>query len=321
MVGRGPRPVVLLVNREAGTAEEGRVRAARDVLASQREVETAETAEPEEVDGVVAGLDGRCLVVCGGDGSVSLAVSRLHAADLLDEVTVGIIPLGTGNDLARTLGIPPDPAEAAQVVLADRPRGLDVVVDDDGTVVNAAHAGIGAEAAQRSRPLKDVIGALAYPAGAAAAGLTTGGWALEVVCDGRPVATPRDPLLMVAVANGPTVGGGTAVCPGAVPDDGRCDVLVCGATGPLERARFGAALLEGTHGEREDVAVLRAGHVTVRGEPVAWSVDGEITDPVTARAWHVEPRSWTALVPADRGGPATPGRCGTSPAPVVGPVR
>lgn len=292
------RPVVLLVNRAAGTAEQERVRATRDVLAAQRRLETVETTEPAEVDDVVAGLDDRCLVVCGGDGSVSLAVSRLHAAGLLDRVTVGIIPLGTGNDLARALGIPTDPVEAAQVVLADRARQLDLLVDGDGgTVVNAAHGGLGAEAAQRSRPLKEVLGELAYPAGAAAAGLTVGGWELEVVCDGRPVTMSGDTLLMVAVANGPTVGGGTAICPGAVPDDGRCDVLVCGATGPLERAGFGTALLEGTHREREDVVLLRAREVGVRGEPVAWSVDGEVTDPVTARTWHVEPGVWTALVP------------------------
>ncbi|MCU1693793.1 MAG: diacylglycerol kinase catalytic region, partial [Frankiales bacterium] len=120
--------------------------AARRTLEVEGPVELRTTATPEELDAALLGADGRQVVLAGGDGSLHLAVARLRALGRLD-LPLALVPLGTGNDLARALGLPLDPVEAAHVVLSFPPRPLDLLVDDAGdVVVNAVHVGVGAEA-------------------------------------------------------------------------------------------------------------------------------------------------------------------------------
>ncbi len=71
---------------------------------------------------------------------------------------------------------------------------------------------------------------------------------------------------MVGVANGRTIGGGAPLAPDAEPDDGLLDVVVATSTGPLARLRFGVALREGEHVDRDDVLVIRGRSVTVTGD-------------------------------------------------------
>jgi diacylglycerol kinase family enzyme len=126
--------LLVVTNASAGTTDDDRVDAALSVLRSGADVTVRSCAEPGDLDAVLdGGLDGRTLVLVGGDGSVHTAVGRLRARGGLDpDRPVGIVPLGTGNDLARTLGIPLDPADAARALLAGRTRRLDLGVDDDG---------------------------------------------------------------------------------------------------------------------------------------------------------------------------------------------
>jgi diacylglycerol kinase (ATP) len=89
---------------------------------------------------------------------------------------VGLVPLGTGNDFARGVGIPLDHIEAARLVRTGRPRPVDLIVDDSGgVVVNAVHVGAGAGAAVKARPLERRSRAGRRPS---APGPTppTGGW-------------------------------------------------------------------------------------------------------------------------------------------------
>jgi diacylglycerol kinase family enzyme len=297
--------LLVVVNGAAGSAQDEPVDAALSVLRAGAEVEVAATASSHELDDVVAALDGRRPVVIGGDGSLHAVAAALDRAGLLGAQPVGLIACGTGNDLARTLGLPLDPAEGARVVLADRPRRLDVLREDGGLlVVNAVHAGVGAAAGRRAEGLKDLLGAVAYPVGAAMAGAAERGWDLRVEVDGRPVgpasgewtADGATPVLMVGVCNGPTVGGGTAVAPDADPGDGLLDVMVSTATGPAERIAFGAALRAGEHGDRDDVALVRGREVVVRGGPVEIDADGEVHEDWIEQAWRVEPGAWSILV-------------------------
>jgi diacylglycerol kinase family enzyme len=249
------------------------------------------------LDAALTGLDGRIPVVAGGDGSLHLVVNRLRRAGRLDQVTLGLLPLGTGNDFARAARVPLDPLAAAVALTTARPRRFDLLEDDTGrVVVNAAHAGLGAEAAAAAADHKPRLGALAYPLGALLAGLREEGWVLRVSVDGTPYAI-GERLLMVGVANGPTIGGGTPLCPMARADDGRLDVVVVAAVGPAARVGFAAALRVGTHLDRDDMHHLRGTRVQVSGEPVRHNVDGELDGEVTDRGYRVLPGAWSLLVP------------------------
>ncbi len=160
-------------------------------------------------------------------------MAELLARDELAERPVGLIPMGTGNDLARSLGIPLDPCEAVEVVLRGRERPMDLLVAGDGTiVVNAVHVGVGALAAEEATPLKPLLRRVAYAAGALLAGVRAKGWHLRVRADGRTIADGRRRILMVGVGNGTSIGGGTPLTPQARPDDGLADVVVSFAVSP-----------------------------------------------------------------------------------------
>ncbi|MTV26533.1 diacylglycerol kinase [Nitriliruptoraceae bacterium ZYF776] len=290
----------VLVNGAAGSTDREAVDTAVAVLRGHGDVEVVATAGRDEVDAVIAGLGPRTLVVAGGDGSLHLAVERLRALDRAD-VPVGLLPLGTGNDLARGVGIPlDDPAAAAQRLVDGTPRRLDVLVDRTGwACVNALHAGVGADAAAHAEALKDRLSAVAYPVGALLAGVTAEGVRTEVIVDGEVVVD--DDVLLVVVCNGASFGGGTRAAPDADPADGSLDVVVVTATGPVARASFALDLQRGVHLDRDDVHLAVGREVTIRGEGLRYDVDGELSgDDGPApedreRTWRVERRAWTLV--------------------------
>lgn len=288
---------VVLANASAGSADDEVIAAVADRLRTAGAVDVARTGSDGDVDAVLGGLDGRTLVVAGGDGSIHTVVARLRALDLAGSVDVGLVPLGTGNDLARGTGIPTEALDAADLVASGREaRATDLVVDDaGGVVVNAVHAGLGAEAAERAAGMKDSLGPLAYPLGALIAGVRASGWDLEVVADGTTVH--RGPALMVGIGNGSSIGGGTELFPGAVLDDGLADVVVATAVGAAARAAFGAALRSGDHLDRADTLALRAAEVTVSGDAVRYNADGEVSDEIDRRRYTVAPRAWRLIRP------------------------
>jgi diacylglycerol kinase family enzyme len=303
----GAPQVLLVVNRSAGTAEDERVEVAVAELRTGADVALAATADAGELDEALAAHPGHRVVVLGGDGSVHAVVAALdRAGQLSPEDPVGIIACGTGNDLARTLGLPLEPGAGAAAVLAGMPRRLDLLRDDTGAVVvNAVHAGVGAEAAAEAHRLKQRLGAVAYPVGAAIAGLGDTGWPLRVEVDGQVAAHEgggwaadgAQEVLMVGVCNGATIGGGTALAPDAQPDDGLADVVVCAATGPVARAAYAAALTAGRHLDRPDVLVLRGREVRISGGPVPIDADGELGEVGQARTWRVAHDAWSVLAP------------------------
>ena len=291
---------LLVASAEAGSTDEDAIGAARDVLGA----EVSMCTRPQDLEGALDRLDGRTLVVAGGDGSLHLAVTLLHRRGELARTRIGLVPLGTGNDLARALDLPLDPTDAARLVLTGRHQPMDLLCDDaGGIVINAVHLGVGADAAEAAGRLKPKIGVLAYPLGALAAGMKTEGWKLRVEVDGRVLVDAHRRSLMVGIGNGPGIGGGTALLPHARADDGLLDVMVSRATGRFARVRFGAALRAGRHLQDRDVRFARGKTVTVSGEEVGVNADGELGDAVRRRRWTVEPKAWSLVrLPTGTGG-------------------
>jgi YegS/Rv2252/BmrU family lipid kinase len=289
---------LVIANAHSGSVERQALDAAVGVLSEAGPTEVRMSTDPADLDAALTGLDDRVPVVAGGDGSLHLIVNRLRGLGRLGQVTVGLLPFGTGNDFARAAGIPLDPRAAAVALTTAHAHRFDLLEDDTGrVVVNAAHAGLGAEAAAVAADHKPRLGPLAYPLGALLAGLREEGWALRVSVDGTSAFT-GERLLMVGVANGPTIGGGTPLCPVARPDDGRLDVVVVAAVGPAAKAAFAAALRAGTHLGRDDVHHLPGSRVRVSGEPVRHNADGELDAEVPDRGYRVLPAAWSLLVPA-----------------------
>ena len=287
---------LVILNAGAGTADREAVDAAVAVLDAQGSSELVTTEDLEHLDEVLSGLRGRTLVVAGGDGSVHAAVGSLWRAGTLADATLGLIPLGTGNDLATGLEIPSDTVAAANLVLAGNATALDLITTDrDEVVVNASHAGLGAVAAGQSERFKDRLGPLAYPVGALIAGVREAGWNLTVTLDDGVVH--EGGALMIGIANAPSIGGGTRLVPPAVPTDGMLDVIVVTAVTAAARVAFGVALRDGVHLDREDVLHVRGSSVTIAGDAVAHDLDGEVTDERRSCTYEVQPSAWRMLLP------------------------
>ena len=301
-------PLLVIANAEAGTSDEERLETALAVLRQHASVEVAATANPGELDGVLHRAGSRRVVVAGGDGSLHAVLSALHKRHDLASTTIGLLPVGTGNDFARSNGLPLDLQDAASVLLDGTPRPMDLIVDDRGTiVVNSVHIGAGAAASRRSVRWKTRLGRigykkanlgkLGYPIGALITAWNPPVLRLRVEVDGALVNDFDRPTLMVAVGNGRSVGGGTELTPEADASDGQMDVMVSRAAGPLARLGYAARLGLGDHEQRDDVDSLRGHTVSVAGEEFWVSADGEIDGPERARSWRLEPAAYHMVLP------------------------
>lgn len=285
---------LVVASPAAGNTDDTSLREALDALRDGGDVELAESGSPEDLRAVLDRRDGRVLVVAGGDGSLHAVVQALHDRDELASTPLGLIPLGTGNDFARALAVPLQPAAAARALLAGDARPLDLLVEDrGGVVVNSVHAGAGAAAARAAERWKERLGRAGYAVGALITAVNPPSVRVRVSVDGRQVHDGR--VLQVAVGNGVYVGGGTPLTPQADPSDGDADVLVAQPATGWARIGYAAGLLVGRHHLREDVGTYRGRVVEVTGEEFWCSVDGELTGPHHARRWHIERAAYSLI--------------------------
>ena len=305
-----PEPLLVITNSDAGTADDDILESALAVLRDATSVEVARTSQPGELDGALHRAGTRRVVVAGGDGSLHAVVSALHRRHELGvDRVLGLLPLGTGNDFARTLGIPLDPVEAAESLIAGAVRPMDLLIDEVGQiVVNQVHLGAGAEAGRKAAPWKERLGRigfgpvnlgrLGYPIGALLSAVDPPTLRLRVEVDGEVVSDVDHPVLMVALGNGATVGGGLELTPDADPGDGRIDVMIARPKGTLSRLGYVARLGIGTHATHRDVLTHRAKTVAVSGTEFWCSADGELYGPERHRSWRLEPAAYSMIVPA-----------------------
>ena len=302
------RSLLVITNADAGTSDEERLATALEVLREKASVEVAKTSNPGELDGVLHRAGGRTIVVAGGDGSLHAVVTALYKRHELAGATLGLLPMGTGNDFARGNEIPLEIEDAARLVLTGRPRKVDLLVDETGSiVVNNVHVGVGAQASRKGARWKTRLGAvgvgkvnlgkLGYPIGAALSAFHPPSWRLRVELDGTVVNDVNQPVLMVAIGNGSNVGGGTELNPDADTEDGLLDVMISRAVKPMAKLGYVARLRKGEHDERDDVATLRGRTVKVSGDEFWLSADGEISGPERSRSWRLESAAYAMILP------------------------
>lgn len=302
-------PLLVITNQGAGTSDQETLGLALAILRSSASVEIAATKNPGELDGVLHRAGSRRIVVAGGDGSLHAVVAALHRRNELAGKTLALLPLGTGNDFARGTGIPLDIEDAARLVLEGEPRPVDLIVDETGEiVVNNVHVGAGAQASRKGHRWKhrlgDIgvgklnLGKLGYPIGALLAAVNPPSHRLRVEIDGKVVNDVDRPVLMVAVGNGASVGGGTELTPEADPESGLLDVMIARAISPTAKLGYLAHLRKGEHHERDDVLYLRGRVVSVRGEEFWVSADGEVYGPERSRTWRLEAAAYAMVLPS-----------------------
>ena len=221
----------------------------------------------------------RATLVCawGGDGTVN-EIARAVAGT---GTALGIIPAGSGNGLARELGLPWDPVQALQVALGRRERVIDVGDAGGRLFVNLCGIGLDAQVAARfnARPgrrrgltpyitigVREILRYRAREYTIRAGGETWTERVLAVVC-----------------ANARQYGGGAVVAPTARPDDGQLELVTVAPRPPLAALRDALHLFRGTLDRAPGVRTTRTPTVEIRGaEPILFHVDGEaVTGGVT----------------------------------------
>lgn len=302
------KPLLVITNATAGTNDDEALDLAVGILSEQASVEVARTSDAGELDSVLQRAGSRTIVVAGGDGSLHAVVAALHKRNELADSTLALLPMGTGNDFARAMDIPLDIEEAARLVLSGEVREVDVITDDTGrVVVNNVHVGASAQASRRGARWKKRLGSigigkvnlgkLGYPIGTVQAAFLPPQVRLRVEIDGEQVNGLDRPLLMVAVGNGTSVGGGTELTPDADPEDGKVDVMISRAVGPIAKLGYVVDLARKVHRERDDVVYLRGKSVTISGEEFYLSADGEIEGPERSRTWHLQRAAYSMILP------------------------
>jgi diacylglycerol kinase family enzyme len=228
------------------------------------------------------------LVVFGGDGTVHEVANGLPLGG--DGPLVALLPAGTGNDLARALGLPPDPVAAATELTGARPRRLDLLDCGPRRAANGVNAGFAAAATDTlSRPVKKAQGPAAYVVGGIKAGVNPPTWPARVEVGGRVV---EGEALAVVVGNGGSFGGGRWLLPDADLGDGLLDVLVVPASASKARLARHLARDRRLPG---DLPRLRGPAATVVTD-MPCRLDGEPFP--TPGSVAVIPGAWQVLVPA-----------------------
>jgi diacylglycerol kinase (ATP) len=288
----------IILNPRAGTAEQAAL--LREALIDRAHVTLRETSKPGQAADFAAEAlhqGAELIVAAGGDGTINEVVNGL-AADLA-RARLGVIPLGTGNDLARTLAIPPAPLEALQVLTAGAERYLDLIkVETAGQVVYGMNMAIGGFTGQMNEVLSEELkaswGPLAYLIGAAQVLPDLTGYETTITCDNTPVE--RLATLNIAVANGRTAAGGFRVAPPANPEDGLLDLVIVRYGSLLELAEVATRFLAGAYLDSEHVVHRRVRQVHIAARPGMWfNIDGELLtqEPITCT---VQPQALRVIV-------------------------
>ena len=267
-------------------------------------------AERYVAEAIADGID--TIVAGGGDGTLSeVATTLAHRDESADALpTLGLLPLGTADDFARAACLPDIPEDALRVLLLEAATPIDLLkLDANGMThwaANLASGGFGTQVTTETHEgLKKLLGGLAY----VLTGLSKLGRIEPLQARVRgPGFDWEGDFIALGIGNGRQAGGGQALCPDALVDDGLLDVTI---VPPLEGdllATFGTAMTEGKDAALDRAAIRRAlPWVEIQAaRPLTLNLDGE---PVEAMTFRIEciPRRLRMHLPADcplRGNPA-----------------
>lgn len=289
---RRPRRVLLLANansRGGGALDDAKAALERAGLA----VNAFRTESRNELTPLIAenGSDVDAIVAAGGDGTMNGVADGVIQCGL----PLGVLPMGTANDLARTLGIPTELDAAAAVIAAGKLKRIDLGEVNEHAFFNVASIGLSAELAAGLTPeRKRRFGRLAYA-------MT----ALNVLARARPFRATivnksgetRVRTLQIAVGNGRYYGGGMAVEQDAKINDGALDLYSLELKSVWKLALMLRSFRSGSHGLWQEVRTERCTAFEVRTrKPRPVNTDGDLITFTPAR-FTVKPGAIAVYVP------------------------
>ena len=278
--------VCIILNPNAGSAAQAE--SLHEAISTDPAVtlwETTPERPARELAAAALREGARLIVAAGGDGTINEVVNGL--AGNFAQARLGILPLGTGNDLARTLALPTDVQEAFRLLTSGPVRTLDVIrVKTAGGTVYGLNVAAGGFTGQVNEVMTDELkatwGPLAYLLGAVSVLPNLTDYETFITWDGGP--EERIAALNSIVANGRTAAGGFMVAPTANPEDGLLDVVIVQSGSLVDLAGVAARLLVGNYVDSDLVLHRRVRRLRVAARPGMWfNVDGELLtkDPVT----------------------------------------
>ena len=234
------------------------------------------------------------VAVAGGDGTVCEAAEGLYRAGGGE---LAILPLGTGNDGARTLGVPLKIEEAARAALDGSCRSVDLIAVGDHVVLNAIGIGLTGDINDRAAKIKWVRGLTVYLLATMSALF---GYRMQKVRMVHENGDFEGSMLILAVHGGPTTGGGFALTPEAIIDDGLLDACLVEEVGPAGRLARLAAAMQGKLGSKKGAYELQSPWLELHFErPLPAHLDGNslTLEPPMAK-FEVLPGALQVVVPS-----------------------
>ncbi|MBD8869534.1 diacylglycerol/lipid kinase family protein [Nocardioides donggukensis] len=273
-MARSSRQIALLVNPTAGRGRGARsaVLAAarlREAGFVVRELVGRDAEEARELGSAAVAEGPEALVVCGGDGLVHLGAGLVAGTG----TALGVIPAGTGNDLARYLDLPrTDPVAAADRIVASRTRRIDLARSGGRHFVTVLAAGFDAVVNERANRMRWPRGQMRYTLATIAELRTFQPIRYTLDLDG---VERRAEAMLVAVGNGPSFGGGLRITEGASFDDGWLDVVLIRPLSRAELVRAYPRLFNGTIVDHPAYERHRVRRVTLAAPDIVTYADGE----------------------------------------------
>ncbi|TGE32058.1 YegS/Rv2252/BmrU family lipid kinase [Desulfosporosinus sp. Sb-LF] len=251
---------------------------------SGHEVCVHRACSPEDIEQVASqSTDVDRLVIAGGDGSIHQAVNGLLQIPAEQRPTLGILPVGTANDLAYALRLPKSIPEACKVIAKGNVFQMDTGKLNDRFFVNVASAGLLTDVSQKvDTRVKNTLGQLAYFLKGIETLPSFRPFRVEFEHDGQKYL--EEVVLFMAV-NGLSVGGLRKLVPRASLTDGKLDILMVPAAGWPETVRLLLKVLRGEKANAEKIIEFQTDKLTVKTDrPISSDLDGECGP---ESVWHV----------------------------------
>lgn len=248
---------------------------------------------PDEVSADIARRrhEADLVIVCGGDGTINSAAKGILETGL----PMGIMPMGTANDLARTLSIPNGLLQAADVIIAGNTRRVDLGEVNGHPFFNVASLGLSVDLARGLTPeAKRRWGKLGYALAALKVATRAQRFRAEIISD---TGRERVKTLQIAVGNGVHYGGGTMIHADATIEDGHLDLYSLELKNVWKFGLMLGAFRRGEHGAWDEVRTAKSTEFDIRTEaPMPINTDGDLVTQTPAH-FLIRPHAITVFAP------------------------